>query len=114
MEGEERNTHPPEAPVMSASRPASSLSTDIEGGIPNQPNDPDRIPEEAMLSRARFAIANNEFRMVELGNDCSNHLKLMISQWGELSPPALESSSLRPSANASQRPTHEADQLFQG
>jgi hypothetical protein len=32
MEGEEHNTHPPEAPVMSASRPASSLFTDIVGG----------------------------------------------------------------------------------
>jgi hypothetical protein len=47
MEGEEHNTHPPEAPVMSASRPASSLFTDIAGG-------PARIPGEAMLSRARF------------------------------------------------------------
>ena len=63
------NTHPPEAPVMSASRPASSLFTDIAGGparIQNQPNDPDRILGEAMFSSARFAIANNEFRMVEL------------------------------------------------
>jgi hypothetical protein len=63
------NTYPPEAPVMSASRPASSLFTDIAGEparIQNQPNDLDRIPGEAMLSSARFAIANNEFRMVEL------------------------------------------------
>jgi hypothetical protein len=54
---------------MSASRPASSLFTDIAGGpagIPNQPNNPDRIPEEAMLNRARLAISNDEFRMVEL------------------------------------------------
>jgi hypothetical protein len=69
VNGEVHNTHPPEAPVMSASRPASSLFPDIArrpARTPNQPNGPNRIPGEAMLSRARFAILNEESRMVEL------------------------------------------------
>jgi hypothetical protein len=68
MDGEVYNTHPPEAPVMSASRPASSLFTDIAkpARSPNQPNSPDTIPGEAMLSRARFANSNERSRMVEL------------------------------------------------
>ena len=69
VNGEVHNTHPPEAPVMSASRPGSSLFTDIARGparIPNQPNDPDRIPGEAMISRARFVISSEKFRMIKV------------------------------------------------
>jgi hypothetical protein len=68
MDGEVHNTHPPEAPVMSASRPASSLFTDIArpARTPNQPNGPDRIPGEVILSRATFAIPNEGSRMAEL------------------------------------------------
>ena len=69
---------------MSASWPASSLFTDIAGGparIPNQPNDPDGIPGEAMISRARFAIVNNEFRMVEQSFEVDD-----VAMGGKLSP----------------------------